>query len=53
MLNMADFCDRKVEEDKTDLMLWLHFSKILKKLIGYENIQKFMEDVTLKVSIFL
>ena len=29
-LNMAALCDRKSEEDKTDLMLWLDFIKILK-----------------------
>ena len=35
--NMAGLCDRKIEEDKTDLMLWLDFNKILKILIGDEN----------------
>ena len=34
---MADLCDRKIEEDKTDLMLWLNFNKILKILIWDEN----------------
>ena len=27
-------CDRKIEEDKLDSMLWLDFNKILKILIG-------------------
>ena len=49
-LNMADLCDRKVEEDKIDSMLW---SKLFKILIGDENMEAFMEDATLKVSIFL
>ena len=35
---MNDLCDRKIEEDKTDSMLWLDFNKILKRLIGNENI---------------
>ena len=47
---MADLCDRKVEEDKIDSMLW---SKLFKILIGDENMEAFMEDATLKVSIFL
>ena len=35
--NLVDLCDRKIEEDKTDSMLWLDFNKILKILIGDEN----------------
>ena len=57
---MANLCDGKIEEDKTDSMLWLDFSNISigeenidNKLIGEENIQTFMEDATLKVSIFI
>ena len=38
ILNMANLCDRKIEEDKTDLMLWLDFNKVLKILIGDENV---------------
>ena len=34
---MADLRDRKIEEDKTDSMLSLGFNKILKLLIGDEN----------------
>ena len=30
-------CDRKIEEDKLDSMLWLDFNKILKILIGIKN----------------
>ena len=36
-LHTADLCDRKIEEDKTDSMLRLDFNKILKILIGHEN----------------
>ena len=48
-----DLCERKIEEDKTDSMLWLGFKKPLRNLIGDENMEKFMEDATIKVSIFL
>ena len=48
-----DLCERKIEEDKTDSMLWLGFKKLLRNLIGDENMEKFMEDATIKVSIFL
>ena len=34
---MAHLCDRKIKEDKTDLMLRLDLNKILKILIGDEN----------------
>ena len=34
---MVDLCDRKIEEDKTDSMLWLDFNKILKILIVDKN----------------
>ena len=44
---------RKIEEDKTDSMLWLGFNKLLKILIGDEHMEVFMDDATLKVSIFL
>ena len=50
---MADLFKRKMEEDKTDSMLWLGFNKLLKILIGDENMEMFMDDATLKVSIFL
>ena len=43
---MADLCDRKIAEDKKDLMLWLDFYKILKILIGDENMETFMEDAS-------
>ena len=36
-LNMDDSRDRKIEEDKTDSMLWLDVNKILELLIGDEN----------------
>ena len=42
-----------MKEDKTDSMLRLGFHKILKMLIGDENMETFMDDATLKVSIFL
>ena len=42
-----------MKEDKTDSMLRLGFNKILKMLIGDENMETFMDDATLKVSIFL
>ena len=48
-----DLCERKIEEDKTDSMLWLGFKKLLRNLIEDENMEKFMEDATIKVSIFL
>ena len=48
-----DLCERKIEEDKTDSMLWLGFKKLLRNLIGDENMEKFMEYATIKVSIFL
>ena len=44
---------RKIEEDETDSMLWLGFNKILKILIGNENMEMFMDDATLRVIIFL
>ena len=50
---MADLCKIKIEEDKADSMLWLGFNKLLKILIGDENMEMFMDDATLKVSIFL
>ena len=43
---MADLCDRKIAEGKKDLMLWLDFYKILKILIGDENMETFMEDAS-------
>ena len=43
---MADLCDGKIVEDKKDLMLWLDFYKILKILIGDENMETFMEDAS-------
>ena len=49
---MANLCEIKIEEGKTNWILWLGFSKLLKMLIGDENVGTFMEDVTLKVSIF-
>ena len=50
---MADLCEIKVAEDKTDLMVWLGFSNILKILLGLENMETFMENATLRVTIFL
>ena len=50
---MADLRRRKMEENNTDSMSWLGFKKILKILIGDENMEVFMGDTTLKVSIFL
>ena len=47
-----DLCERKIEEDKTDSMLWLGFKKLLRNFIGDENMQNFMEDATIKVNIF-
>ena len=52
-MNMADLRRRKMKEDKTDSMLWLGFNKILKILIGDKNMEMFMDDAALKVSIFL
>ena len=52
-MNMVDLCERKIEEDKTDSMLWLGFKKLLRNFIGDENMQNFMEDATIKVNIFL
>ena len=40
---------RKIE---TDSMLWLGFNKLLKVLIGNENMEMFMDDATLKVFFF-
>ena len=37
ILNMANLCDRKIGEGKTDSMLWLDLNKILKMLIEDEN----------------
>ena len=50
---MADLCESKIEEEKTNSMLRLGFSKILKVLITDENMETFMEDATMKVSISL
>ena len=50
---MADLCNKKNEKDKTDLMSWLDFNKILKILIEEENKSTFIEDATSKVRIFL
>ena len=50
---MANVRKRKMEEDKTDSMLRLGFNKLLKILIRDENMEMFMDDATLKVSIFL
>lgn len=50
---MVDFCDGKIDEDNTDLMLWPGFNKLLKVLIMDENMEMFMEDATIKVSVFL
>ena len=52
-MNIVDLCERKIEEDKTDSMLWLGFKKLLRNLIGDENMENFMEDATIKVNIFL
>ena len=41
-----------MEEDKTDLILRLGFNKLLKILIGDENMEMFMDDATLKVFFF-
>ena len=30
ILNMAGLCNKKIEEDKTDSMLWLDFNKVFK-----------------------
>ena len=49
---MAYLRKRKMEEDKTDSMLWLAFNTLLKILIGSENIEMFMDDATLKVRYF-
>ena len=50
---MAYLRKRKKEEDKTDSMLCLGFNKLLNILIEDENMEIFMDDATLKVSIFL
>ena len=51
---MADLRKRKMEEDKTDSMLWPGFNKLLRILIRDENMEMFMGDATsLKVNIFL
>ena len=50
---MADLYERKIKEDKTDSMLLPGFSKLLKVLIMDEKMETFMEDGTMKVSIFL
>ena len=50
---MADLRKKKMEEGKTGSMLWLDFNKLLKILIVDENMEMFMDDATLKVSIFL
>ena len=50
---MADLRKRKVEEDKTDSMLWVGFNKILKMLVVDENMEMLMDDASLKVSISL
>ena len=49
---MGDMCETKTEEDKLNSMLWLGFNKLLKLLIGDENMETFMEDATLKVFFF-
>ena len=53
MAGLPCVAKRKMEKDKTDSMLWLDFNKLLKILIGDENIEMFMGDATLKVNIFL
>ena len=50
---MADLRKRKVEEDKTDSMLWVGFNKILKMFVVDENMEMLMDDASLKVSISL
>ena len=47
---MVYICENKIEEDKTDSML---LNKLLKILIVDENMETFMGDATMKVSIFL
>ena len=47
---MVYLCESKIEEDKTDSMLW---NKLLKTLIVDENMETFVGDATVKVSIFL
>ena len=41
---MVDLCETKIEEDKANLMLWLGFNKLLKILIGNENMKTFIES---------
>ena len=36
----VDLCDRKTEEDKTNLVLWIDFDKILKILNGDEKCKR-------------
>ena len=50
---MADLCQRKIEQNKKDSMLWLGFHKLLKILIGDENTEILKNNATLKVSTFL
>ena len=54
---MADLCNCMREKLKKTKqirpMSWLGFSKLLKVLIMNENLKTFMEDATMKVSIFL
>ena len=48
----ADLRFTKIEEDKTNSLLWLGFHKLLEIFIGDENMETFMEDATLKVFFF-
>ena len=43
---MAGLRETKIEEDKTNSMLWLGFNKLLKILIWDENMEIFMEYAT-------
>ena len=47
---MADLCERKIEEDKTDSLL---SNKLLKILIEDKNMETLLEPPTLKVRVFL
>ena len=43
---MAGLRETKIEEDKTNSMLWQGFNKLLKILIWDENMEIFMECAT-------
>ena len=53
LLGFAGKIARKIVEDKTDSLLWNRLYKTFENRIENENMVTFMEDPTMRVSIFL